>query len=338
MDASPAWDWSSVSKGVPSEDAASPAAAESAAQPDPMTTKDEARETGPDTNSYDDPPTAQTPPRRREFYGSRTCRICLETEEPKFPEPPSSAFGIATESSKPTYVSDDPELGRLLSPCKCKGSQKYVHEGCLNAWRLANPHATRNFWQCPTCKFTYQMRRLRWAAVLSSKITQLFLTMIVSIVAIFILGWIADPILDLWLDPFGTITETVTSVVRDVEAREPVYQSPPSTWDEQFLKGFLSLGIIGFFKTVFILTPWDWLNLRGTGILRGGRRGGGRNRLDNTNYIMVLVGAITFLMAIWRVVKALSARVLKKMSDRVLDVGEDDEDGSDDAAEARKNQ
>jgi hypothetical protein len=178
------------------------------------------------------------------------------------------------------------------------------------------------------------MRRLRWAAILSSKITQIFLTMIISILAIFVLGWIADPILDLWLDPFGTITETVTSVVRDVEAREPLYQSPPSTWDEQFLKGFLSLGIIGFFKTVFILTPWDWLNLRGTGMLRGGRRGGGRNRLDNTNYVMVIVGAITFLMAVWKVVKSLSARVLKSMSDRVLDVGDDDE--ADDAAETRK--
>ncbi|KAL2210731.1 hypothetical protein CC79DRAFT_1319588 [Sarocladium strictum] len=331
MDPNPAWHWSSINQDEPSATTGVPERESS-----PLPERTATPPVIPEQKPSDTPPT-QSQFRGRQHYGPRTCRICLETEEPKFPEGSTSTFGIATESSRPVYVSDDPELGRLLSPCKCKGSQKYVHEGCLNAWRLANPHATRNFWQCPTCKFTYQMRRLRWAAILSSKITQIFLTMIVSITAIFVLGWVADPILDLWFDPFGTISETVTSVVRDVEARDPTYQAPPSTWDEQFLKGFLSLGIIGFFKTVFILTPWDWLNLRGTGMLRGGRRGG-RNRMDNTNYVMVIVGAITFLMAVWRVVKALSARVLKSMSDRVLDVGEDDEDDSADGAESRKDQ
>jgi len=27
------------------------------------------------------------------------------------------------------------EAGRLISPCKCKGTVQYVHEHCLNEWR-----------------------------------------------------------------------------------------------------------------------------------------------------------------------------------------------------------
>lgn len=169
------------------------------------------------------------------------------------------------------------------------------------------------------------MVRLRWAAMLSSKLVQVGLTCVASLLCIYMLGWVADPILDLWFDPMGTISDTVANVVRDVEARKTAYQSQPATWDEQFLKGFLSLGIIGFFKTIFIMTPWDWFNLRGTGMLRG-RRGGGRARLDNTNLVLVAVGAITFLMGIWRLVQAFSRRLLKSASDRVLDVGNEDED------------
>lgn len=313
------WDWSAIDASSGSVRSPSPAHSTTAAS----STRSEDHTPEPASEAHDEPERKQS---RRRIYGPRTCRICLETVEPMFPEVGLSVLGVAANSSKPVYISDDPDLGRLLCPCKCKGSQKYVHEGCLDAWRKADPTATRNYWQCPTCKFTYQMVRLHWAAMLSSKLVQVGFTLVVSLCCIYILGWVADPILDLWFDPMGTISDTVANVVRDVEARnKPAYQSPRPTWDEQFLKGFLSLGIIGFFKTIFIMTPWDWFNLRGTGMLRG-RRGGGRARLDNTNLVLVAVGAFTFLMGIWRLVQALSKRLLKRASDRVLDVGNDDED------------
>lgn len=100
------------------------------------------------------------------------------------------------------------------------------------------------------------------------------------------------------------------------------------------MKGFFLFGIIGFFKIVFILIFWDWLNLRGMGMLWGGRWGGGRNWLDNINYVMVIVGVIIFFMVVWKVVKFFSVWVFKSMSDCVLDVGDDDE--VDDVVEIRK--
>ncbi|RDA89857.1 hypothetical protein CP533_0415, partial [Ophiocordyceps camponoti-saundersi (nom. inval.)] len=267
---------------------------------------------------------------RRARYGPRTCRICLDSEQPTFPTDTTSTLGISSTSSRPTYVSDDPELGRLLSPCKCKGSQKYVHEGCLNSWRLANPMADRNYWQCPTCKFNYRLARLHWASMLSSKWAQVALTLVVVVVGLFILGFIADPILDLWFDPVGTISDTVTSVVSDIEAMKPRLREPSESWTEHFLKGFFSLGFVGFLKSLVAMGPWQWMNLRTSGLLGSGRRRGtGRARMDNFNLVFVLIGAFTFLMTVWRGVRTVSARVLNKVSDKVLDVGGDDGDDAD---------
>ena len=294
------------------------------------------------------PPQPEEPPqakRRRGNYGPRTCRICLETAQPKWPDHEATTFGISASSSRPTYISEDPELGRLLSPCKCKGSQKYVHEGCLNAWRVANPTGTRNYWQCPTCKFTYRMARLHWATMLSSTMAQIALTIVLALVCIFALGFIADPLLDLWFDPVGTIGDTVVGVVMDVEAlNEPVYYEEPATWYEHFIKGFFSLGLVGIAKTMLVATPWQWWNLRGL-VGTGRRQGTGRARVENMSIFFVVIGAFTFLGALWKAVRLLSRRVLRNFSDRVLDVddgtGDDPDEGEgrgEPSEEDRKNQ
>lgn len=77
----------------------------------------------------------------------RTCRICLE-------------------QIPPPYTPDE-ELGRLISPCVCKGSSRFVHQGCLQQWRLSSANTT-NFYQCPTCHYQYRFRRLKLAAVVGS--------------------------------------------------------------------------------------------------------------------------------------------------------------------------
>lgn len=43
------------------------------------------------------------------------------------------------------------ELGRLFSPCLCRGSVRYVHIECLNEWRRlsSNPNS---YYECETCE------------------------------------------------------------------------------------------------------------------------------------------------------------------------------------------
>ena len=102
-------------------------------------------------------------------YPPRTCRICLETVLPTYEPAPGNLASILSPSPSVSYVSSDPAAGRLIRPCKCKGSSRYVHEGCLQSWRHADPaYGKRNYWQCPTCGFRYRLERMRWASWISS--------------------------------------------------------------------------------------------------------------------------------------------------------------------------
>ena len=244
-----------------------------------------------DASAPDPTPTQQQQQQqqRQRHYKPRTCRICLEVVNPSTDIDDSIAGRVFASKARVRYVSEDPELGRLISPCKCKGSQKYVHEGCLQAWRNASPLSERNYWRCPTCHFEYRMERLQWGRWLSSKFTRVTLTGLVMLVAIFCLGFVADPIINFWLDPFGTIAEVIT----DIEFEDPLLaDDEPATWSFHFLKGLLSLGLLGFLKTMLAMSPWNWFNVRVGGRRR---RGVGRDRLESINWALVVIGIVTFL-------------------------------------------
>jgi len=239
----------------------------------------------------DAPPPGPTPTQKQRHYKPRTCRICLEVVNPTTDIDDSLASRVFSSKARVRYVSEDPELGRLLSPCRCKGTQKYVHEGCLQAWRRAAPLSDRNYWQCPTCKFEYRLQRLRWGRWLTSKLLRGVLTFLIMTVTVFVLGFVADPIISFWVDPFGSLAETLM----DLDLEGPVLVEDESdSWITHFTKGFLSLGLLGFLKTMFVMSPWNWLNIRFGG---GGRRrrGTGRDRMEQINWALVAIGVVTFL-------------------------------------------
>jgi hypothetical protein len=95
---------------------------------------------------------------RRQHWPPRQCRICLDVVQPTLNVPSEHLPGFL---QSPGNVKYEDESGRLIRPCLCKGSAKYVHEGCLQTWRHADPgYGRRNYWQCPTCGFKYQLVRL----------------------------------------------------------------------------------------------------------------------------------------------------------------------------------
>jgi hypothetical protein len=108
------------------------------------------------TSSTSDASTTSEKPKRTHWL-PRQCRICLETVQPTFNVPSESLPGFL---QSPNVVYSD-ESGRLIRPCMCKGSSKYVHEACLQAWRHTDPgYGRRNYWQCPTCGFKYRLARM----------------------------------------------------------------------------------------------------------------------------------------------------------------------------------
>ncbi|RFU31997.1 hypothetical protein B7463_g4386, partial [Scytalidium lignicola] len=266
-------------------------------------------------------------PKHRKHYPLRTCRICLEVVYPTFEPVSEGIASMLNPTPGVSYISSDPASGRLIRPCKCKGSSRWVHEGCLQEWRHADPaYGRRNFWECPTCGFRYRLERLRWGRWISSTFTQVFLTIAIFLATTFLLGFIADPINDFYMDPLDTIASIPLS------GTSPLYIEEPTTWSEHFLKGFASLGLIGCIKAFFAMGPWNWWNLRN--LLGGGggraRRGTGRDRLENLSWHLALIG-FTFLYTVWKWVRAWSRRTLEKSAERVLDVhGDEDNDDDDD--------
>lgn len=180
---------------------------------------------------------------------------------------------------------------------------------------------------------------MSWARWVSSEISQLVLTVVIVILTVFLLGFIADPILDLWLDPVSTIADTVSNVGSDT----PVYHyiEEPDGWIEHFVKGFFSLGVVGFLKVFWTMSPWHWWNLRTSGVLNaGGRRPGttGRGRVESISWAVVLVGAITVIYSLWKGVRFVSRRTLLAASDNVLDVGKEDDDEDEETSEGHQHQ
>ncbi|XXG97173.1 hypothetical protein Hte_003468 [Hypoxylon texense] len=256
----------------------------------------------------------------------RMCWICREEVEPTYEET-GILDGIRNRRPKRHYISEDGD--RLVNPCLCKGSVKYVHEGCLKQWMNENPNA----WRCDRCLYQYRMERLNWAQRLRSPIVALGLTVLILLTTIFVLGFIADPILNLWLDPVGTIADTVTT--GHIGLDDDIDLLPDEAgWIEHFLKGLFSLGLLGFVKAFLVMSPWQWWNLRTSGIIGGGgRRGGtGRERMESINLLLVLIGVFTFLYAVWKTTRKWTEQTLDRASQRILNVQrENNDDESDDS-------
>lgn len=114
------------------------------------------------------PPSAETGPKpaRAGHWRPRQCRICLDVVYPTFSQPLEHVPAFLQSEPTASYTSEE---GRLISPCKCKGSSRYVHEACLQEWRHADPSYGRRFYyECPTCHFQYRLERMQWGRWVTS--------------------------------------------------------------------------------------------------------------------------------------------------------------------------
>ena len=107
----------------------------------------------------------------------------LETASEPIPEPATIPGALPPEPKAPTPedpdseklcricfggTAEEPENGRLFSPCKCKGSMRYVHIGCLNEWRK-QAAKQESFYRCDQCHYKYSFRRTWWAGMVMNE-------------------------------------------------------------------------------------------------------------------------------------------------------------------------
>lgn len=88
------------------------------------------------------------------------------------PAPPPSAPGGSEppEAAAPTervcrICFGGQDLGVLFSPCRCRGTSRFVHVNCLAAWRTISVGRS-SFHACDVCGFRYSTRRCWWAPYL----------------------------------------------------------------------------------------------------------------------------------------------------------------------------
>lgn len=75
------------------------------------------------------------------------------------------------------------EYGRLLAPCRCAGTMRYVHASCLNEWRLRSTNPS-SYVRCDQCTFVYVTRKTHFARYLESKAVHVVLSACALVLAL----------------------------------------------------------------------------------------------------------------------------------------------------------
>ena len=180
-------------------------------------------------------------------------------------------------------------------------------------------------WKCHECGYQFNFKRLAVQRYLSNWYTVSALTILFMICVVFILGFIADPIINIYLDPYESLMGH-ESIWEELEVRS-VMESPVSQWSQHFAKGFISMGLVGFLKTL-LLNPFQWVNLRFGGSLSSARGTTGRDRAVNLSWIAIVIGVCSAFAFFYKFVQAIVQRSLQRIGNNIVDTqlpGDDDD-------------
>ncbi|KAJ9651907.1 hypothetical protein H2198_008836 [Neophaeococcomyces mojaviensis] len=256
-------------------------------------------------------------------YPTRFCRICREDVPPTVTMYPP---GVPMQFQRPVveYKNED-EYGRLIKPCMCRGSSRYIHELCLLRSRTENTRAD-SMWKCHECGYKFDFKKLTIQRFLSSRLAAATLTVWFMVFLMFLLGFIADPIINIYMDPYDSLTGR-ESIWDELQVGDDL-ENPASSWWAHFAKGFISMGLFGFLKTV-LLNPWNWMNLRyGSSMSSRTTTQSGRDRAVNISWIALVIGIFTAFVFFYRWVETFVQRSLVRIGNNIVDTqlpGDDDD-------------
>jgi hypothetical protein len=171
---------------------------------------------------------------------SRTCRICFESVHPE----------VDSKTGRTIYGGDDSEEGHLIRPCGCKGSQKYVHELCLKAYRHYRP-LEASYLTCPTCGVGYRFNDSLYTRIATHALTHACVTGLAIFAAILVAGYAAVPLLSITTRYRQNLQYGMQIVSRYEQDRG---------WLGHFVLGTWFVGLWGLF-----FVPWDFFQMLRTG-------------------------------------------------------------------------
>ncbi|GAA5954970.1 hypothetical protein JCM8115_005583 [Rhodotorula mucilaginosa] len=129
---------------------------------------------------------------------------------PRTPQPPviATTDGGPTQEREPVtggdsdddrtcricFASGDDEDGRLIAPCRCSGTARYVHQGCLRSWREAD--RKNSFYRCTQCGEKYRFRSSGIASFLGHRYAAPLVTLVILLIGGYVFGFVADRALE----------------------------------------------------------------------------------------------------------------------------------------------
>jgi hypothetical protein len=110
------------------------------------------------------------------------------------------------------------------------------------------------------------------------------LTIAILLAVVFFLGFFADPIINLYVDPWSFLSPWSSSY------NDYYYEDEPASWYEHFAKGLASMGVLGFLKAL-LASPLQLFRMGG-----GRGRNTARERYEQVSWIIIVIGVGTFLL------------------------------------------
>lgn len=240
----------------------------------------------------------------------RTCRICFSPEAPE---------------------------EKLISPCKCRGTSKWIHIDCLNQWRNHSQNS-KSFYRCDQCHYEYSFRRTDLAKILLSRWTLLGLTLGAFTAATFVGGFIVKFGLFLlppeyllgnsgWSSNFSFFYTPLDAGTDMLSAASALIPSTPRVWRDifvvdvwHFMQGIISLGIIGI---VGFMGTGGLFSLRTFHPRRTRRQGDGLGFTELAFIAVILLGCGKVGFSMWQRVQRMVKKRLADLGERILEVDPD---------------
>eukprot|EP00929_Paragymnodinium_shiwhaense_P055162 TRINITY_DN27667_c0_g1_i1.p1 TRINITY_DN27667_c0_g1~~TRINITY_DN27667_c0_g1_i1.p1 ORF type:complete len:1068 (+),score=169.16 TRINITY_DN27667_c0_g1_i1:79-3282(+) len=231
------------------------------------------------------------------------------------------------------------EAGRLISPCLCKGSMRFVHLECLNEWRHSSKNS-KSFYQCDQCHYRYGFQRTTLAMFVRSALVLHVCTFAAFIVAVLLCSYLTLLLDDFFLgnDLSRQLTDVINSVL-DVDPLSPKSLKELDSDSKQLLEetvnatrsAFTSLTEAASWGSLSLAHMLSGLSLVGiAGFLSMGLAGfplcygrfNGRHGDALPFFIIIVIGVFRVIFGLYDVFKDGSARLLQSAENMILEVGE----------------
>ncbi|EPT03880.1 hypothetical protein FOMPIDRAFT_1058252 [Fomitopsis schrenkii] len=261
-----------------------------------------------------------------------------------------SGTATGTEDAKQCRIcfeGEDPQLGRLIRPCLCKGSISHVHVKCLQRWRNTAPNQSA-FYSCPQCGYRYHFARTRVVGVATNPVVIAAVSSILFTLLVLCSSFVTTALLSddtdsmIYVYGFYNPLEVIQNLVRatvslfidDRLLDEAVLHSsrsknrplhirtpgkPPGFIKRLIRRFLLGLPVVGAGSIAHMLLsvplPFHWLRLRG--YTRG------RDSRDIVALLLVavvLMGAARALYKVYKLTEKYTKRLLLRAEDSILEV------------------